>query len=303
MKKAYVIVLGIILITLSLVTIFYNQNDKDEIEKEEFSYTPLLYKICDYDSCIHLLGSIHVGDDRVTKFNDAIIDIYEKSEYLAVEVDTTNISISEDMFLLHDETIDDLVNDETKSKLEDFASKHLFFPYDSLKIFSLGYIQNYLSLLPAIELGLLSSGVDDYFLKLASRDNKEIISIETYESQLAFFTDYSNEFYIRQIEYAIDNYEQEKELMKELYETYLTGDKEKIETILSMEEDIESTEEEERYTQAMIYDRNILMTSNVQKFLEENQNVFMIVGTAHVLGDGGIIDLLKDKDYEISIVK
>lgn len=308
MKKRYIVFL--IVIILACLTIFLIINSKPK-EKEpepekEFSYTPLLYKICDNDSCMHLLGSIHVGDDRVTKFNNIITDTYKKSDYLAVEVDTTDISVDENMFLLpSSKTIDDLVSDEVKQKLIDFSSKHLLFPYDSLKAFSLGYIQNYISLLPAIESSLLSGGVDEYFLKMAHEDGKEIISLETYESQLAFFTDYSDDFYIKQIVYAIDNYDEQKKMMKELYETYLTGDKEKIEKILDeeVEDESELTAEEERYNQAMIYDRNEAMTEKVENFLSENKKVFMVVGEAHVLGEDGIIDLLEDKDYKISIVK
>lgn len=306
MKKRYIVFVVLFIGVLLTIFLIVNNKPKEE-EKEptnEFSYTPLAYKICDDDSCMHLMGSIHVGDNRVTKFDKIITDIYEGSDYLAVEVDTTDVTVDENMFLLESGTIDDLVNDEVKEKLVNFSSKHILFPYDSVKIFTLGYIQNYISLLPTIESGLTSGGVDEYFLKLAHKDNKNIISLETYESQLAFFTDYSNDFYIKQIVYAIDNYDEQKQMMKDLYEAYLSGDKNKIEKILETEEeDIEITEEDERYNQAMLYDRNESMTENVRRFLNENKNVFMIVGEAHVLGEGGIIDLLKDENYTISIVK
>lgn len=306
MKKRYIVFVVLFIGVLLTIFLIVNNKSKEE-EKEptnEFSYTPLAYKICDNDSCMHLMGSIHVGDNRVTKFDKIITDIYEGSDYLAVEVDTTDVTVDENMFLLESGTIDDLVNDEVKEKLVNFSSKHILFPYDSVKIFTLGYIQNYISLLPTIESGLTSGGVDEYFLKLAHKDNKNIISLETYESQLAFFTDYSNDFYIKQIVYAIDNYDEQKQMMKDLYEAYLSGDKNKIEKILETEEeDIEITEEDERYNQAMLYDRNESMTENVRRFLNENKNVFMIVGEAHVFGEGGIIDLLKDENYTISIVK
>lgn len=309
MKKRYVVfIILIIVICLSVFLIINNkpkEKEDNDVEKE-FTYTPLIYKICDDDSCMHLMGSIHVGDSRVTNFDKKVNDIYKNSDYLAVEVDTTDITVDQTVFMLPDnQTIDELINDELKQKFIDFSSKHRLFMYDTFKIFTLGYLQNYLSLLPSIELGLMSGGVDEYFMELAHEDNKKIISLETYESQLAFFIDYSDAFYIKQIEDIIDNYDKQKRLTKDLYEAYLTGDKEKIEKVLNEEDDenIEMTEEEERYAKAMLYDRNVLMAENVEKFLAENKNVFMIVGEAHVLLEDGIIDLIKDNNYKISIVR
>ena len=44
------------------------------------------------------------------------------------------------------------------------------------------------------------------------------------------------------------------------------------------------------------------MASRVEEFLANNDKVFMVVGSAHVIGNNGIIEILSDK-YKISIVK
>ncbi len=300
-----ILVLGVVVACLSTNLFSKNnnkENDINENKKEEFSYTPILYKICDEDSCMHLLGSMHMGDSKITKFNDVVLDIYNNSNYLAVEVDTTDAVIDESLFILDGETLDDIIDDDLNKKLEDFSSKHILFPYEQFKMFTLGYIYDYLSVLTYMEIGYLNEGVDAYFLKLAHKENKKIISLETLESQLAFFTDYSDEFYMNQIEYTIDNYDEQKDLSKELYKVYLTGNVDDLEKLLS-EEDIDLTLEEEKYNQAMIYDRNINMSEKLEEFLKDNKNVFMIVGAAHVVGDGGIIDLIDEKTYKINIVK
>lgn len=311
-KKIVLILTIVILVLLSVITVlstgdFFKKNEKEintnETKNEEFSYTPILYKICDDDSCVHLLGSMHMGDSKITKFNDIVLEIYNDSDYLAVEVDTTDTVIDESLFLLDGKTLDDIIDKDLNKKLEDFASKHLLFPYEQFKIFTPGYIYDYLALLPYMEIGYLNEGVDAYFLNLAHKENKKIISLETLESQLAFFTDYSDEFYMDQIEYTIDNYDEQKKLSKELYNVYLTGNVDDLEKILSDEEDREYTLEEEKYNQAMIYDRNINMSESLEEFLKDNKNVFMIVGAAHVVGDDGIIDLINSNNYEIKLIK
>lgn len=302
LEIVFATILGLILIFVGM----YKINDKNIVNKDnedEFTYTPLMYKICDDDSCIYLLGSIHIGDDRVNNFNDVIVNAYNESDYLAVELDITNINMDINEFMLEsDKTLDDYISDELYNKLVNFSNEHSMFPYSTLKKFKLGYLSDYLTLLPYLEAGYSADGVDAYFINLASNDNKEIISLETYEEQLNLLLGYSDEFYINQIEYLIDNYELVKEEATNLYETYLKGDKEKLENIINNDIEQAETDEEIEYNKAIYDDRNIYMANKVEEFLANNEQVFMTVGCAHVIGENGIISLLSDK-YKISIVK
>ena len=277
---------------------------KKDLFQPENAYMPLTYKVCDVDSCIVLLGSIHVGDERITQFRRSINEIYRKSQYLAVELDTKYMSMNYNDFLLDSgKTLDDIITKELKEKITQFLmDKGSSLSYDDLKKFKLGFLSNYISLLSSTELGFTSPGVDSHFLTLAHDDGKEIIELETYEEQMGLLFDYSDALYSKQINDSIDSYDENKKQLSLLYEAYLKADKEKIESLLE-EEGEPSNEEEEQYLNAMLYDRNKRMAEKVEMFLRENKDVFMIVGEAHVLGNGGIIDLLKRKDYQIEIVK
>ena len=295
----FLVVLTLIITTLLL---FNNKNGKKE---KDFSYTPIMYKVCDDNNCNYLVGSMHLGDEKIEKFNSIVLEAYNDSDALAVEVDTTDAKIDEKMFLISDnKTLDDYISESLKEKLEQFSQNHLFFPYEQYKKYIPGFIIDVISLLPYIENGMLNEGVDSYFLKLAHNENKEIISIETLESQLAFFTDYSDELYIKMLEENIDNYDKLKELSMELYKVYLTGDPEKIVNILNEEQTEENmTEEEIIYNNAMLQDRNVVMANAIESYLKNDKNVFVVVGAAHVVGKSGIIDILDNKGYKISLIK
>lgn len=309
-EKKIIIITVLCMAAISIITLWKldipNLNNKklSVDEQKDFVYTPLLYKICDDNSCIYLLGSIHTGDDRVEKFSDVIIKAYNDSDILAVELDDQNVEIDLNDFLLDDgTTLTDYISDELDTKLQDFSIKHPMFDYELLKEFKVGYISNYLSLIPYLELGYLESGVDSYFLSLARNDNKEIVELEDYEFQLSFIIGYSDSLYIQQIEYIIDNYDVLSEQSIDLYETYLLGDKDKLKELIDSSLSNVETEEEKQYNKDIYDDRNINMTANIEKFLANDQKVFMVVGSAHVIGTNGIIDLLSEKDYQISIVK
>lgn len=295
-----IITLGIILIVVGILNIKKDRNSKND---QNFSYTPLTYKICDNDNCVYLLGSIHLGDERVNQFNDIIIDAYNESDYLAVEIDTYDMNIDVNEYLLDNSgNIEELLSEELNEKLEQFAKDHPLFMYDSLKNFKLGYIADYLSLVPYIEIGYIKEGVDSYFTQLAHKQNKEIISLETYEEQLELLLGSSDEFYIKQIENVIDNYDTAKLEVKYLYDTYLKSDPDSLKKLIDMMMQTSEDEEEISYNRAIYDDRNKKMADKVVEFLDNDQNVFVVVGCAHVVGSNGIVDLLNDK-YQISIVK
>ncbi len=300
MKK---ILVSILIILLVVVLGFFVLKKVDDKGKEEFVYTPLMYKICDDNSCMYLLGSIHIGDARVNKFSNVILDAYQDSDELAVELDLNEVTVDLGSLMLDSGTIEDYISPELNDKLTKFAEEHPMFTYQQFKSFKIGYIYDYLSMLPYLEEGYTSEGVDSYFMKLARDDNKPIISLEKYEDQLNLLIGYSDQFYIDQINTMIDYYDLTKKTSLDLYDTYLSGDEEKISALIQMEEDDSlQTEEGKRFIKDVYDNRNIAMANRVKDFLSNDEKVFMVVGCAHVVGDKGIVTLLKD-NYKISIVK
>ena len=66
-------------------------------------------------------------------------------------------------------------------------------------------------------------------------------------------------------------------------------------------EEIEQTQEllEEYYT-AMLIDRNLGMVDAAEEMLENGDNVFYVVGAAHMVGNDGIIAGLKDRGWKVT---
>ena len=296
MKKIFFSILIVILVCLIIIGILYFKNNN-----KEFSYIPITYEICDDDSCIYLLGSMHLGDDRITKIDDKIIDLYNKSEILAVEVDA-DISDIDITSLMLNGSIDEIISPELNEKLINFSYDHALFNYDTLKYMKLGYIYDYLSLLPYMEVGYMTEGVDSYLISLAHKNNKKIVSLETIDEQLNLLLGYSDSFYIRQIETVIDNYELAKSESMNLYELYINSNYDGLKNMIDLSSGLGIDEEENEFNKAMYQDRNILMKNKVIEFLDNNDSVFMAVGCAHVIGKDGIIELLKD-NYKITRIE
>jgi uncharacterized protein YbaP (TraB family) len=49
----------------------------------------------------------------------------------------------------------------------------------------------------------------------------------------------------------------------------------------------------------LIYERNRNMAQKIEDFLKTNETCFVIVGAGHLMGDKGIVEILKNKGYPV----
>mgnify|MGYP000714206865 FL=1 len=304
---------SIFLIITIFTLIVFSACDKKEIVKEDNEITPLFYKISDKNNTtIYLLGSIHAADDTIYPLNDTIMNSFNDSDYLAVEVDTLSLQnnfdlslkLAEKMMYNDSTTIKNHIGDELYNKMVNFLKEKKSYSslYDNYKpVFFESLFENLI-----IDDAMLKSesGIDMYFLSLASENNKKILEVESAEFQYNLLLNTPLELDKIMIEEYIDNYDLNVSQMKDLYELWKKGDKEQLENILINSESQNATEEEkklmENYNQSLIIDRNYGMANVLENYFEKKQNVFCVVGLGHVIGDEGIINLLQKRGYDVA---
>lgn len=304
---------SIFLIITIFTLIVFSACDKKEIVKEDNEITPLFYKISDKNNTtIYLLGSIHAADDTIYPLNDTIMNSFNDSDYLAVEVDTLSLQnnfdlslkLAEKMMYNDSTTIKNHIGDELCNKMVNFLKEKKSYSslYDNYKpVFFESLFENLI-----INDAMLKSesGIDMYFLSLASENNKKILEVESAEFQYNLLLNTPLELDKIIIEEYIDNYDLNVSQMKDLYELWKKGDKEQLENILINSESQNATEEEkklmENYNQSLIIDRNYGMANVLENYFEKKQNVFCVVGLGHVIGDEGIINLLQKRGYDVA---
>ncbi len=283
------------------------ETKEEETTNKPFSYMPVTYKVCDEDSCIHIVGSYHLGDKRIRKVDQKLLDIFDSSDYLALEIkDEDTVSIASYMYK-DGTTIEDRLSPELYAKLNQFSEDHPKYKLDAYKYYTLGFNSALLELIPfQEEYNTVTQGIDDLFHKRAVAQNKEVLAFETAEFQLNLLVGYSDAFYAKQIEYFVDHYEEIYRMELDLLEAYLKADVDEMNMILDAEAESskEPTQEEIDYANAMYTNRNNNMTAIIKTYLAENKNVFVVVGEAHVITDDGIIAQLKEtNNYKITRVE
>lgn len=276
--------------------------------------TPILYEVTKNgsDNKIYLFGSIHIFDVNKIEFPNKLIDAYNSSKYLAVEADIVsymdNMNVEEysKSFMYKDGTkLKDHVSKETYEKIVKFLKEYYYFD-ETLEMFNLEFIETVIAD-QILSIAKLKSneGIDTYFLKKAKADNKQILEVESMEYQMSLSKKIPDKYYELSINNALDDVDKQVSDAKDLYKAWKKGDLESLSKLIEGDNtpNEKYTKEEikifEDYYKLMLTDRNSNMTNKLISYFEKNQNVFYMVGTAHLLGDKGIVQLLKDKGFNV----
>lgn len=308
MKKIFRNLLLVILVCTLFLTGCQKKETKEE-EKE--AVTPLFYKISsnETDATIYLLGSIHAADDSIYPLNDTIMSAYNASDYLAVEVDITDIDyelqleVTGKMLCEEGIKIKDYLGEELYNKMVKLLKEKNSYSFllDEYKpVFFISYFENLIIKDAGMD---ARDGVDMYFLNLAKENEKEILEVETAELQYDLLLNCPDELFQMMIGDCVNDYDKSVLGMEILYEAWKQGNTFALEKSTYEFEGEELTEEEiemlDDYIQKFVIDRNYGMVNTLEKYMSENKDVFCVVGVGHVIGDEGIVTLMEQKGYNV----
>lgn len=276
--------------------------------------TPMMWEVKSQGGAkIYMLGSMHALNEEVYPLPDEILNAYNESDSLAVECDVISFqaNFEAQMQMMNDmkyptgKTIKDDIGEDLYNKLVALLkSKSMYMSmYDGYKpVFWMSLIENQL----AIDAKLNSTkGFDMYILDKAHKDGKNVIEVETAQFQTEMLASFSLELYKLQLEVYVNDYDAQVASMTDLYEAWCNGTVDKVILEESVDETQYTAEQKaalEDYNKKMLTDRNVGMKNKLVEMLKNNQKVFYVVGAAHFVGEGGIIDLLEKDGYTVTAV-
>lgn len=293
-----------------------DSSSSDAEESDE--YTPAMWLVTSPDGdTMYMMGSMHALRDECYPLPDYVQQAYEQADVLAVECDISDVSASfsaalnqmEKMYYDDGTTLKDHLSEEQYNDIDGYMKAH----GDKLELydgFQLWYLSQFLSTMALEDAELDSAkGLDMNLLTMAHDDGKEIYEVESMDFQMELLAGFSEDIYKVQLSgYSEENIELITEQYEQLYVAWRTGD---LESLLELNEDgevnVEYTEEEtaliEEYNKQLLTDRNIGMAEKAEQLMADGKNTLYVVGAAHFVGDGGIIDLLTKDGYTCELVK
>jgi uncharacterized protein YbaP (TraB family) len=251
------------------------------------------------------MGSIHFADQSFYPLRAEIEQAFERSDYLVVELDvnaldpdTYNQMISRKGVYPDGKSIRDAVSDETLQALR-ARLRQLNVPFDAVKSYKPGVLVLTMTAIQVMQMGFDPQlGIDFYFLEKAARQPvKQVVELETLEQQLSLFIDIPDgDLLLKETLYSMDETES---MMAEMVSYWKKGDENAMDKLL-FEDSLDEYPAFAKIYDSLFYARNRNMVSSIEPMLEQDGKVyFVVVGSGHLIGNKGIVNVLKQKGYKV----
>lgn len=261
-----------------------------------------MWEVQNNGNTVYLVGSMHIADDSFYPLRPEFEQAFAEADYLGVEIDLSKAADEEQQNMImklgmyqDGTTLKDHVSKDTYAKVGDILEQNGM-KRDALDAFKPWVVETTISSLKSVMAGYeATEGIDLYFIQKALERKIPIVKLESYESQLSMFDQFSKELQEKNLNAALDNFDVLDDGVDQMADMWKKGDeKALLELTNSMAGDAE-------YNKAMLIDRNIGMADKIDGYLKSDKKAeyFIVVGAAHYLGEHGVIKLLEDKGYTV----
>ena len=272
---------------------------RDALSQSQKSF---LWKVQSRTSTVYVLGSVHFAKKDIYPLNQKIEDAFDQSDSLVVEANVNDINkidiqkLMEQAVYPENDTLEKHVSSETLESLKK-ETGGLGIPFELLNRQKPWFVAMTLVSLETIKLGLDPHlGIDKYFLSKAE-GKKKILELESMDYQVSLlsgFSDKEQELFLISTLKDLNIMGQE---VNQLTQAWMSGDTKSMESIL-----MRSILEDNRLSpifEKLIFERNRRMVTKIEDFLRTKETYFVIVGAGHLVGNQGVVELLRGKGYPI----
>lgn len=262
-----------------------------------------------------LLGTIHLSDPRVTALPAESKAAYDASSTVILESDevldqqkaAANLMTKPDLiYFSGQETLADYLKPDQQAILETNLIKRGI-PFHSI-VKMKPYLVSSMVSLSTCELSRKAHGAAFLDMKLAQDGiaaGKKVKGVETMAEQLEAMASLPMDFHVKELVSAARYPDYTADMMETTVQLYLNG---RIGMVLpagayfAPEKNDGDFKDMAKFEEVLITKRNHNMADRAMPMLAEG-NVFMAVGALHLIGDEGLVELLRQKGYTVTAVK
>ena len=261
---------------------------------------PALWEVTGDGNTVWLFGSVHLLPEGGFAVGDALGDAIEGSERVCLEIDPSGQDEAETASVTLARAVDpegrdlfELLGSDADEVRK--AARDAGVPLDALAMFEPWFAGLTVSLMAIQAHGYdVQHGVEQIIQAEASEAGKASCGLETLDGQLGMLDalpgKLQNEILLQALEEAGDI----EALIGPMLDAWRRGDEAGLEK--SLAEDFEGYPE---LAEALIYRRNARWAEQVSEMLEGDDDVLVVVGAMHLVGDRGLPALLARRGYEV----
>lgn len=263
-----------------------------------------LWEVKSPTGVVWLFGTIHVGKQAFYPLPEVVETAFDQSAKLVVEADTGMAVSDAEMQALIGYTPPDTLDKHLPIRLYERLKTQLArleMPEDAVKSMKPFVVGGLLSVLEFSRLGYdMNLGVDAYLLARAKDAGKPVGELESMTAQLKMM----NAMPVNLQEDFLDNALATLELKRSpeqvtgIVNAWQTGDTALMaEVTAEVNRGMKSTD---RLNAILLHGRHDAMLKKIEGYLAAKATHFVAVGSLHLIGPQGLIQLLQHKGYEVT---
>ena len=146
----------------------------------------------------------------------------------------------------------------------------------------------------------MNLGVDAYLISVAKQQKKPVFELESQIAQIKFLTDMPpllQEAFLENGLSAIENGSMGEQITG-VVNAWQSGDVKLMQAVV--DEGNKSAKQTSEFDEVLLYSRHPGMLKKIEGYLLEDQPYFVAVGSLHLLGPKGLVELLRAKGYKVA---
>lgn len=269
---------------------------------------PALWVVSDDDSTVYLFGTVHILPPELDWRSDAVQAAFEQAGTLYLEADafgpeaqaTVQAMIPQVGLLPEGQTLTAMMSEQALAHLDQIAER-LGAPAEAIRA-GLDPLMPWLASLQIAVAQIQAagydpmSGADQILYGEALTAEKSFGYFETAEEQIGFLSGLPLDTQLADFELGLEQAIDNPDMFDDLVSAWARGDMDRIDQI--MNEDLREASAD--LYQIIIVQRNQNWIPQILGILEGEGTVFVAVGSGHMPGETGIINLLREEGLEVT---
>jgi uncharacterized protein YbaP (TraB family) len=267
---------------------------------------PAMWLAEDQDSKVYLFGSIHVLPEGVRWYTPAIAKAFENAEELVIESKADDASDDKEIsdyietkaLLPEGQTLDELLSPADYARLQELVSVL------ELDEYQIARMQPWLlRIVLTNEIFERSGmqrtlGVDNLFEQTALRKEMKVSALETPREAMMTLAEYPLEVQVRQLSESLNKTagNSKDDDFSGLLVSWAMGDIDRNARLIA------AGMSPLTYRNVVV-DRNRKWLPRLEGYLSKPQQTMVVVGNAHLVGKGNLIDMLKHRGHTVSRIQ
>lgn len=246
----------------------------------------------------YIFGTIHMTCDA--SLDDKVKLALDNTSLLVLELDmddpNMNTAMMQNMAMKDNQNMKLLLSDEEYAELDAFIQSKFNAPLNAFETFKPFFLS---AMLATKFLDCPVQSFEAELVKVSKEQEEEVLGLETVEEQLNIFDEIPYQDQIDDLMVSIsDDLAKDKVKFQKISEYYKTSNLVGIQELTDEDDTLTMS----KYKNLLLTNRNKNWISKIASFAKE-QPTFFGVGAAHLIGDEGVIQLLRKQGFTVTAVK